>query len=551
MASPIQPDSFELSDYAAVLRRRWWIVLALALVGVVAAAAYTGLAPPTYTASAMVQVDPLPNNANSVGGRTSGNVNMDNEAQVVQSMAVASRAAKLLHTTSVQDLLTRISVAVPPNTTFLQIRCSARTAADAAACADAFGRAYLRYRHAGLVSGVSSQVAVLTARISILRTQITQLKTQLAKLPTKSAQRTVVRTKLATFNADLTGLLQASGTLVPYLASLNTQQAVAVGQIVTPATPPSSPASPRALLVLPSGLLAGLLAGLLVAFAVDWRDQRIHDRRDVERSLSLPVLLDVAAQKGKPQAALFSLQTRTGQAFAELSRYVAASLGEGSHVLLVAGTSPGTGCSVLAANLAAALAWTRGVVVLVCADPEGTVTPQLLGIDDRRGLAQVLGGTATVGQVAQRPAGVARLRVITPGLGTSTAPFQLEYEKSRELLAGLQGKAGYVIIEAPAVGANATAFALAEFADAAVMAIETWRTARPDAADCINRLGLLRTPVLGAVLLPGNGKQAVQPPPGQSAPHAAASSAAGQEPGQEPDREPDREPDHQLETPRS
>lgn len=538
MASPIQTESSDLADYAAVVRRRWRIVLALILVGAGVAGAYVEFGPRTYTASVMIQVDPLPNNANAVGGRTSGNVNMDNEAQLVQSLAVATRAAKLLHTPAPQDLLTRISVVVPPNTTFLQIQCSARHAPDAAVCAQAFGRAYLRYRHGVLVSGVSNQVAVLTARITALRTQISKLKTQLAQLPARSPKRKPVADKLATFNSDLTGLLQASGTLVPYLASLNTAQGGVVGQIVTPATPPSSPASPRALLLLPSGLLAGLLAGLLLAFAADRRDHRIHSPRDVERFLNLPVLLEVPPTKGGPQVALFSPRTRAGQAFAELSQYVVASLGEGSHVLLVAGTGTGAGCSVVAANLAAALAWTHGEVALICTDREQTVTPELLDINDRRGLAQVLAGTATAEEITQSPASVTRLRVITPGLDTPGVPFQLEYENGRQMMAGLREEVAYVVIETQAADADTTASTLAKFADAAILVIETSRTDRSDAADCLVRLDRLRTTVLGAAVLPGGGRQDIQPPPDQ--PPADAGAPSGD----------DLEPGHQLETPR-
>ena len=45
-----RPDSFEPGDYLAVLRRRWWIVLVLAVLGLLAAGAYVAVAPKVYTA---------------------------------------------------------------------------------------------------------------------------------------------------------------------------------------------------------------------------------------------------------------------------------------------------------------------------------------------------------------------------------------------------------------------------------------------------------------------------------------------------------------------
>src|ERR1700684_3619266 len=51
-----RPDSFEPGDYLEVLRRRWWIVLVLAVVGLLLAAAYVKEAPKIYTATATVSV---------------------------------------------------------------------------------------------------------------------------------------------------------------------------------------------------------------------------------------------------------------------------------------------------------------------------------------------------------------------------------------------------------------------------------------------------------------------------------------------------------------
>ena len=114
------PDYFELSDYTTVLRRRWRRIVTVTLAAVVLAAAYVFLAPKTYTATVLVQVNALPNNANAIGGRTGGPVNMDNEAQAVRSLAVASLVKERLNSPlSVTDLSDSIHVTVPPNSTYL------------------------------------------------------------------------------------------------------------------------------------------------------------------------------------------------------------------------------------------------------------------------------------------------------------------------------------------------------------------------------------------------------------------------------------------------
>src|SRR5690242_1585714 len=50
MSSSQQPGPVAAVDYTGVLRRRWWVVAACAVVGLLGAAAYLVVAPKTYTA---------------------------------------------------------------------------------------------------------------------------------------------------------------------------------------------------------------------------------------------------------------------------------------------------------------------------------------------------------------------------------------------------------------------------------------------------------------------------------------------------------------------
>jgi capsular polysaccharide biosynthesis protein len=494
-----RPDSFEPGDYLAVLRRRWWIVLVLALAGLLAAGAYVKAAPKVYTATASVQVSANAANSTQVSGsRTGGGaVDMDSQAQVVQSASVAALAVKSLRTDlTAAQLSKKISVAVPANSEVLQISCSLPSADAAAACAEAFAKAYLSSQ----TTAASNQ---LTATLNTLNNQVTDLTNEVAKLgvkidalPLKSTQRRSTQAQQRSDNAQLSSLSRQQGVVKAEQAN------VAAGSILSNAEPPASPTSPKALLILPSGLLVGLLAGLLVAFLVDRRDLRIHSARDIERYHDLPVMLSVAAKKSGTQPSLVGPRSRTGQAFAELAHGATAALGEGNHVLVVAGTSAGPGGGVTAANLAAALARTHSEVVLVCADLHASVIPDLFHLGQGRGLAEVLGGNATVSEVARRPADFPRLRVVTPGVDTSFALYNFQHDATRELISELRRSFPFVVIEAQASGEGGDTFALAEFADAALIAVEVGKTRQPEVAECLRRLDQLRTTVLGAVLIP-------------------------------------------------
>ncbi len=149
MSMPQEADSFEFAGYLSVLRRRWWVVLVLACAGIVVAGAYIAVSPKGYTASATVNVTATGISQNQgggavAGGRTNSAVNLDTEVQIVQSSSVAAIAARELHSSLTPAALAKnISVAVPANSSVLQISCTARSAQQSADCANAFATAYL------------------------------------------------------------------------------------------------------------------------------------------------------------------------------------------------------------------------------------------------------------------------------------------------------------------------------------------------------------------------------------------------------------------------
>ena len=469
-----RPDSFEPGDYLEILRRRWWIVLVLALVGLLGGAAYVKAAPKVYIATATVQVTAnAATSGQAQGGRTSGSIDMDSQAQVVQSASLAALVAKTLHShLTPSQLSKKVSVTVPPNSVDLQIGCHMPTADAAAVCAQAFARSYLASQTNAANKQLTATLTTLEGQVTTLGQDVARQNAKLQVLPQNSSQRTATQTRLSSDKSQIAALSRSVGAVKAEQANDS------AGTIITSAQPPASPTSPQAILILPSGLFVGLLVGLVAAFLVDRRDLRIHAARDIERYLDLPVMLSVAAKKHGTQPSLVGPRSRTGQAFAELAHGASAALGEGNHVLVVAGTSAGPGGGVTAANLAAALARTHSEVALVCADLHASVIPELFHLGQGRGLAEVLGGNATVSEVARRPADFPRLRVVTPGVDTSFALYNFQHDATRDLIAELRRSFPFVVIEAQASGEGGDTFALAEFADAALIAVEVGKTKR-------------------------------------------------------------------------
>jgi capsular polysaccharide biosynthesis protein len=504
MSALEQPDSFDLFNYSGVFRRRWRIVLAATCLGALAAIAFLVVGPKTYSASASVYVIPTAADQGQGGqvanSRTSGAVNMDSQAQLVQSGTVAAAAARRLHSPlSPWALGQQVSVRVPANSAVLQIGCNASSGTGAAACANAFAAAYLQVRRAAAVSMTAAALHTVQGQIKTLESQSGKLTSQIGALPANSAQRSNARAQLASVTSQL-------HTLSAQEARLTAQGANSSGgSVISSPGPPRNPSSPKKLLVLASGLVAGLIIGLICAFWWDRRGRRIYASSAIERDLGLPVLLSLYPRQASLRPSLVPTASTAGREFAELARNVAPASGPESHLLIVVGASPGNGAGMVAANLAAMIAKAGSETVLVCPDPR-SVTPRLLGLSEGRGLAEVLAGDATIGDVAQAADGNPRLRVLTCGTAPA-ALYETQHDAALDLVGQLRAQARYVVIEAQAKGRGADSFALAEFADAAIVVIELAKTGQAEAADCVRRLDRLRTTIIGAAMLPATGRK--------------------------------------------
>ena len=496
MSMPQEADSFEFAGYLGVLRRRWWVVVVLACVGIVAAGAYIATSPKGYTATATVNVTATGVSQNQgsgavAGGRTNSAVNLDTEVQIVQSSSVAALAARDLRTSLTPAALVKnISVAVPANSSVLEISCTARSAQQSADCANAFADAYLANRSATATDTNKSELATIRGELNALEKRTAQLTIQSQSLPVNSPQRASAQAQLQTAASQLRALANQAAALSASGA------AASGGSIITKATPPAAPSSPKKKIILPSGLLAGLLIGLVIAFAWDKRDTRVKNLRN----LGAPALLTVSAKDlgGQPLA---SPRSRAGQDFSELARSTTAALGRDHQLVLVAGASAGAGTSLVAANLAAALARTHSAVILVC--PGGQGTTGMLGLPgarrlDARAAAELAAGELSVEEMVLQPAGFPGLRVVV----LAEDLHDLQHAQARVLAEQLGISADYTVIEAPAGSAGPDSLALAQYCGAALLAVEISATRREDIEDSIQRISRLGPPVLGLVAVP-------------------------------------------------
>ena len=266
-----RPDSSGPGGFLEALRGRWQIAPGLAVLGLLAAAAYVLAVPQVYTATASVWSAVVPSSGIILLPVQVPDPGLDTQPQPVTSAPVAAIAGKMLRSSLSPLALSRqVTVTIRPQSGVLDITCTTSAAGGAAACANAFARAYLQNSSATAASSLNSRIHSLQGKVSILQKKISSLNTRINGLPSNTPARVNDQATAASDTAQLAALTQQLASLI------NDSTNTSGGHIVTAAAPPGKPAGPDMALVLPGGLAAGLLLGLIVEFWLDRRDKRIR-----------------------------------------------------------------------------------------------------------------------------------------------------------------------------------------------------------------------------------------------------------------------------------
>jgi capsular polysaccharide biosynthesis protein len=262
----------DLADYTRPLRRRWWWVAIGAAVGLVFGGVAAEVAHRTYTSTASVLVTPtgVQQNSNNATGRTQDEINLDTEAQILKSDAVAARVRKAVHASaSLATIERRASVTVPANTTVLRISYTAGSPRRAAAGAEAFATSYLAVRSLAATRLLRSQEDAVRRQIASVAAEAKQPS---AKTPAATARERSLRA------LRYKALATESAALATQLSTLSTT-VVTPGSVIAGATTSSGRSS---LVFLLGGAMIGLLFGVGGAVVRDRTDTFLREPSELE-----------------------------------------------------------------------------------------------------------------------------------------------------------------------------------------------------------------------------------------------------------------------------
>lgn len=516
-------DGARLEDYLRAVKERKLAVLVCLALGLALATAYVNTRTNTYTGEATVALGPTPvgsPNANLV------NPNLEKEREIMLSNEVSSAVVENLELDDdPRELLEFAEVEFRPLSDVMTVSYTNTNAEVAADYANAFASAYVAQREGEALGFYEAQIAEAESNIEQIEDTISELDGVISEL--QEEQSTVVadfpeadeRTiALSRINADLSVNRTSRGVLS---SQLNTESArlrainstlasrTASAEVLRTAEPSPTPNGLSGRLIQIGGALLGLIAGIVTAFLLERLDTTTRDESDVALALGENVIgsvpsLGLAARGAKALVMLTTggraRQSAARESFRRLRSAVQFMRSADSiRSIIITSASPAEGKSVVAANLAVALAQAGQSVALISADLRRPTQEERFGITGSNpGLSEFLGADVNL-ELDEIP-GVKNLWLARAGATPANPGELLGSSRMQGLVDDLTEQVDVVLIDTPPLLSTADATAVGQFVDGVIVVVDSRRT---DASDLLQvRADLERSGarLLGAVL---------------------------------------------------
>ena len=278
--------------------------------------------------------------------------------------------------------------------------------------------------------------------------------------------------------------------------------------IIDSANPPAKPSKPDMLINLALAALFGIGLGVVAALVLEALDETIATPDDVEKKLGVSVLgvvplLDKGQTTG---AAMADIRSGFSEAYYSLRTALQFSTPDGAPTsLLVSSARPAEGKSTTAYAVALNLARVGKRVLLVDADLRNPSMHRVVGVENERGMSNLLSGSADLASVVQRTRQENLFFIPCGPLPPNPAELW-GGDRLRQFLAEARNNFDHVVLDGPPVLGFADSPLLAASVGGVLFVLESRGTRRGQARGALRRLKMGRARLLGAVLSKFNAK---------------------------------------------
>lgn len=356
---------------------------------------------------------------------------------------------------------------------------------------------------ANIRSSIQNQYLVAANEERALQAQVNALKGDVLDLRDRSIQYNILQRELDTTRTLYESLLQR------YKEIAVTGDVTANNiSIVDSARPPAVPSKPNMMINLALAALFGLGLGIVAALVLEALDETVATPDDVEKKLGVPVLGVVPLlDKGQTTAAaLADIRSGFSEAYYSLRTALQFSTPDGAPAsLLVSSARPAEGKSTTAYAVALNLARVGKRVLLIDGDLRNPSMHRVVGVDNERGMSNLLSGSTDLPSVVQRTRQDNLFFIPCGPLPPNPAELWGS-DRLRHFLAEAGQSFDHVVVDGPPVLGFADSPLLAASVGGVLFVLESRGTRRGQARGALRRLKVGRARLLGAVLTKFNAK---------------------------------------------
>ncbi len=500
----------ELKHYFLVLWKWSWLIALATFIGAGASLWATSRMPREYVASTTLMVGRFIQAADPTGQDLAISQQLaDSYAQMVRLEPILQGTIDTLGLDmNWRALVGQVYASHTPGTQLIQIAVRSTDPQQAKILADEIARQLIRQSPTSAEQEqtqhrefVGQQLELLQAQIEEAEKQVDDLEGRLALensargIQDLRSQADAARQKITVWRADYAKLLDFfEGNRTNYLS------------VVEPANIPTIPVSPNVMYFVLMAAATGLVLATTAAFLLDYLDDTLKSKEDVERVLKLPTLGKVTRISSihTPSDNLVTLQNEYSQssdAYRVLRTNIQFyNLNNPSFWLLVSSAIPGEGKTTTACNLAITMAYAGKRVILIDGDLHRPMVHRYFEIPNQIGLTNLLlDNGLSIGETLVETS-IGTLKVLPSGPLPPSPADLLASEPMKQRLQQIRALADVVIFDSPPVLGVADAAILASLCNGVIMVVNAGHTHSQTVRQAKETLTQLNLKVFGVVL---------------------------------------------------
>jgi capsular exopolysaccharide synthesis family protein len=226
--------------------------------------------------------------------------------------------------------------------------------------------------------------------------------------------------------------------------------------------------SPKEQLNYMIAIILALLIPLIIIVMLDFFDNKIHERKDIEKRTRIPIIAEIGHNNKNSELVVFNHpRSSISESFRKLRtnlKYSLINKTDGPFVLSVTSTISGEGKSFIAVNTASVIAALEKKTVILGLDLRKPSLHKYFDFENVNGISEYLTGEIDYHSII-KPSSVTNLWVIPAGSIPPNPAELIELPQMAELIERLKQDFDYIVLDTPPIALVTDALLLSSLVD--------------------------------------------------------------------------------------